>query len=134
MSNFHPLEVVDRGSETQLQVGENVNLLFSALRINVRDFHLRSEIGVLQCEAPVTAFLLLLAFAGQCTCKTCQFVACKGKRRKLTLSYLAFFTSARKCSCRSIYFRLRPVASSLHLDPTLHNIAPPLGQCWSSST
>ena len=23
-SNFHPLEVVDRGSETQLQVGENV--------------------------------------------------------------------------------------------------------------
>ena len=23
MSNFHPLEVVDRGSETQLQVGEN---------------------------------------------------------------------------------------------------------------
>ena len=26
MSNFHPLEVVDRGSETQLQVGENLNL------------------------------------------------------------------------------------------------------------
>ena len=24
MSNFHPLEVVGRGSETQLQVGENV--------------------------------------------------------------------------------------------------------------
>ena len=24
-SNFHPLEVVDRGSETQLQVGENLN-------------------------------------------------------------------------------------------------------------
>ena len=23
MSNFHPLEVVGRGSETQLQVGEN---------------------------------------------------------------------------------------------------------------
>ena len=23
MSNFHPLEVVDRGSETQLEVGEN---------------------------------------------------------------------------------------------------------------
>ena len=23
MGNFHPLEVVDRGSETQLQVGEN---------------------------------------------------------------------------------------------------------------
>ena len=24
MSNFHPLEVVDRGSETQLRVGENL--------------------------------------------------------------------------------------------------------------
>ena len=24
MPNFHPLEVVGRGSETQLQVGENV--------------------------------------------------------------------------------------------------------------
>ena len=27
MSNFHPLEVVGRGSETQLQVGENLNYL-----------------------------------------------------------------------------------------------------------
>ena len=27
MSNFHPLEVVCRGSETQLQVGENLNYL-----------------------------------------------------------------------------------------------------------
>ena len=26
-SNFHPLEVVGRGSETQLQVGENLNYL-----------------------------------------------------------------------------------------------------------
>ena len=25
ISNFHPLEVVGRGSETQLQVGENLN-------------------------------------------------------------------------------------------------------------
>ena len=25
MSNFHPLEVVGRGSETQFQVGENLN-------------------------------------------------------------------------------------------------------------
>ena len=31
MSNFHPLEVVDRGSETQLQVGEDVSYLFSFL-------------------------------------------------------------------------------------------------------
>ena len=27
LSNFQPLEVVGRGSETQLQVGENVNKL-----------------------------------------------------------------------------------------------------------
>ena len=27
MSNFHQLEVVDRGSETQLQVGENLKYL-----------------------------------------------------------------------------------------------------------
>ena len=27
MHNFHPLEVVGRGSETQLQVGENLNML-----------------------------------------------------------------------------------------------------------
>ena len=27
MSNFHPLEVVGRGSETQLKVGENLNEL-----------------------------------------------------------------------------------------------------------
>ena len=26
--NFQPLEVVHRGSETQLQVGENINYLF----------------------------------------------------------------------------------------------------------
>ena len=27
MSSFHPLEVVGRGSDTQLQVGENFNYL-----------------------------------------------------------------------------------------------------------
>ena len=27
MSNFHPLEVVYRGSETQLQVDENLNMI-----------------------------------------------------------------------------------------------------------
>ena len=27
MSNFHPPEFVDRGSETQIQVGENLNYL-----------------------------------------------------------------------------------------------------------
>ena len=38
MSNFHPLEVVCRGSETQLQVGEKFNysiFQFSALRDNI---------------------------------------------------------------------------------------------------
>ena len=35
MSNFHPLEVVGRGSETQLQVGENLNYLISALRVKL---------------------------------------------------------------------------------------------------
>ena len=34
MGNFHPLEVVGRGSGTQLQVGENLNyLIFSVLRV-----------------------------------------------------------------------------------------------------
>ena len=28
MSNFQPLEFVDRGSETQIQVGENFNCIF----------------------------------------------------------------------------------------------------------
>ena len=32
MSNFHPLEVVGRGSETQLQVGENLNYLIIHLK------------------------------------------------------------------------------------------------------
>ena len=28
MSDFHPLEVVVRGSETQLHVGENLNYIY----------------------------------------------------------------------------------------------------------
>ena len=32
MSNFHPLEVVGRGSETQLQVAENLNYLIEHLK------------------------------------------------------------------------------------------------------
>ena len=31
MSNFHPLEVGGRGSETQLQVGENLNYIIQRL-------------------------------------------------------------------------------------------------------
>ena len=32
VSNFHPLEVVGRGSETQLQVGENLNAIIERLK------------------------------------------------------------------------------------------------------
>ena len=32
MSNFHPLEVVGRGSETQLQVGENLNSIIQRFK------------------------------------------------------------------------------------------------------
>ena len=31
MNNFHALEVVGRGSETQLQVGENLNIFYVTL-------------------------------------------------------------------------------------------------------
>ena len=34
MSNFQPLEVVGRGSETQLQVAENLNRFHSWTRVN----------------------------------------------------------------------------------------------------
>ena len=33
MSNFHPVEIVGRGSETQLQVGEILNNLIGALSV-----------------------------------------------------------------------------------------------------
>ena len=33
MSNFHPYEFVSRGGETQLQVGENLSYITSALRV-----------------------------------------------------------------------------------------------------
>ena len=32
MSNFYPLEIVGRGSETQLQVGENLNDLLKSFK------------------------------------------------------------------------------------------------------
>ena len=35
MRNFHPLEVVGRGSESQLQVGENLLYLLGTLRVNI---------------------------------------------------------------------------------------------------
>ena len=39
MSNLHPLEVVGRGSETQLQVGGNLNEIPSGKRF-IRALHL----------------------------------------------------------------------------------------------
>ena len=36
MSSFHPLEVVGRGSETQLQVGENLNIQPGTLRVEAK--------------------------------------------------------------------------------------------------
>ena len=39
MSNFQPLEVVDRGSETQPQVGENLNKIISKKSIYHVLFH-----------------------------------------------------------------------------------------------
>ena len=35
MSNFHPLEVVGRGSDSQLQVGENLDKLTQQDTINM---------------------------------------------------------------------------------------------------
>ena len=35
MSDFHPLEVVGRGSETQLELGEHLNSSVRASRVNV---------------------------------------------------------------------------------------------------
>ena len=36
MSNFHPLEVVGRGSETKLQVGKNLNTLFKYMILRAK--------------------------------------------------------------------------------------------------
>ena len=41
MSNFQPLEVVGRGSETQLQVGENLNQL--RIRVDLKTTRLISK-------------------------------------------------------------------------------------------
>ena len=35
MSNFHSLQVVGRGSETQIQVGENINSNCGTLRVSI---------------------------------------------------------------------------------------------------
>ena len=48
MSNFHPLEVVGRGSETLLQVGGNLNRITNAL----------SEEILISTNQPVLIFLI----------------------------------------------------------------------------
>ena len=50
MSNFHPLEVVARGSETQLQRGENVNVIVctACSLVTVKKFILRKIQALLQ--------------------------------------------------------------------------------------
>ena len=53
MSDFHPLEVVGRGSETQLHVGENLNKL---RRIRV---HILSKKYILQPAALIWSLLSL---------------------------------------------------------------------------
>ena len=40
MSNFYPFEVVDRASETQHQVVENVNKLLSRIGVNIGCHHM----------------------------------------------------------------------------------------------
>ena len=45
MSNFHPHEVVGRDSETQLQVGENLNAMFGLKLTNMSIFHPFEVVG-----------------------------------------------------------------------------------------
>ena len=42
MDNFHPLKVVGRGSETQLQVGKNLNYLRVKLRHFIKSVNFHS--------------------------------------------------------------------------------------------
>ena len=43
MSNFHPLEVVDRGSDKQLQVGEKLNKIIwqKMINLHINVYHLK---------------------------------------------------------------------------------------------
>ena len=43
MNNFQALEVVDRGSETQSQVVENLNNFFQQVRVNINMLHSASN-------------------------------------------------------------------------------------------
>ena len=62
MSNFHPLEVVDCGSETQFQVGENVFLLFSALKVNITQklFLILHYFWNATCQISETGFIKII--------------------------------------------------------------------------
>ena len=61
MSNFHPLEVVGRGSETQLQAGEIFFFECSALRVNRERSQLsRLKLRLLRKVCEVNSVLLLI--------------------------------------------------------------------------
>ena len=49
MHNFHPLEVVGRGSETQLQVGENLTLMSTTVDILRFYWHLYNQLLKVKC-------------------------------------------------------------------------------------
>ena len=71
--NFHPLQVVGRGSETQLQVGENViemttKLFFNCMAVEMKSinknktFHLTCSDPVSNVEKGVISSLVTLCF------------------------------------------------------------------------
>ena len=49
MHTFHPLEVVGRGSETQLQVGENLTLMSTTVDILRFYWHLYNQLLKVKC-------------------------------------------------------------------------------------
>ena len=51
MSNFHPLEVVGLGSETQLQVGENLNYETKRSMFRIILLSLRLTVGRIYLSA-----------------------------------------------------------------------------------
>ena len=66
VSNFHPLEVVGRGSETQLQMGENLNYFISAgltfLPVYLSLNHVNLTNSLLNAKARAFPFSILVYF------------------------------------------------------------------------
>ena len=59
LSNFHPLEVVCRGSETQLQVGENLNNLIYRFKGYIRTRSIRINLHASKLKLGNSSFLML---------------------------------------------------------------------------